>query len=82
MARTVEENKKLLNRVTRIRGQLDAIARALDQSHVAPAKSNTRSAGAKAYLALIATAPTTGKRILRLTPPLSPTSYRQIRWSI
>jgi DNA-binding FrmR family transcriptional regulator len=31
MAHTVEEKKKLLNRVRRIRGQVDAIERALDQ---------------------------------------------------
>ena len=31
MAHTAEEKKKLLNRVRRIRGQVDAIARALDQ---------------------------------------------------
>ena len=31
MAHTLEEKKKLLNRVRRIRGQVDAIERALDQ---------------------------------------------------
>jgi DNA-binding FrmR family transcriptional regulator len=31
MAHTLEEKKKLLNRVRRIRGQVDAIDRALDQ---------------------------------------------------
>jgi DNA-binding FrmR family transcriptional regulator len=31
MAHTVEEKKKLLNRVRRIRGQVEAIERALDQ---------------------------------------------------
>jgi DNA-binding FrmR family transcriptional regulator len=31
MAHTVEEKKKLLNRVRRIRGQVDSIERALDQ---------------------------------------------------
>jgi DNA-binding FrmR family transcriptional regulator len=31
MAHTIEEKKKLLNRVRRIRGQVDSIARALDQ---------------------------------------------------
>lgn len=31
MAHTVEEKKKLLNRVRRIRGQVDAIERALEQ---------------------------------------------------
>jgi DNA-binding FrmR family transcriptional regulator len=31
MAHTIEEKKKLLNRVRRIRGQVDAIERALDQ---------------------------------------------------
>jgi DNA-binding FrmR family transcriptional regulator len=31
MAHTLEEKKKLLNRVRRIRGQVDSIARALDQ---------------------------------------------------
>jgi DNA-binding FrmR family transcriptional regulator len=31
MAHTIEEKKKLLNRVRRIRGQVEAIERALDQ---------------------------------------------------
>jgi len=31
MAHTIEEKKKLLNRVRRIRGQVDSVARALDQ---------------------------------------------------
>jgi DNA-binding FrmR family transcriptional regulator len=31
MAHTTEEKKKLLNRVRRIRGQVDSIARALEQ---------------------------------------------------
>ena len=31
MAHTIEEKKKLLNRVRRIRGQVDSIERALDQ---------------------------------------------------
>ena len=31
MAHTIEEKKKLLNRVRRIRGQVDSVARALEQ---------------------------------------------------
>ena len=31
MAHTIEEKKKLLNRARRIRGQVDSVARALEQ---------------------------------------------------
>ncbi|MCP6390941.1 metal-sensing transcriptional repressor, partial [Klebsiella pneumoniae] len=33
MSHTVQEKQKLLNRVRRIRGQLDAIERALEDEH-------------------------------------------------
>ncbi len=33
MAHTIRDKKKLLNRVRRIRGQIDAVEKALDQEH-------------------------------------------------
>jgi len=33
MAHTIRDKKKLLNRVRRIRGQMDAVEKALDQEH-------------------------------------------------
>ncbi len=54
MAHTIAEKKKLLNRVRRIRGQVEAVERALDQEAECPEVLHTISACRGAMDALMA----------------------------
>jgi DNA-binding FrmR family transcriptional regulator len=73
MAHTVEEKKKLLNRVRRIRGQVEAIERALDQEAECSDILHTISACRGAMDALMAEVIEGHIRFHILDPESSPT---------
>jgi DNA-binding FrmR family transcriptional regulator len=73
MAHTVEEKKKLLNRVRRIRGQVEAIERALDQEAECSDTLHTISACRGAMDALMAEVIEGHIRFHVLDPKTTPT---------
>jgi DNA-binding FrmR family transcriptional regulator len=73
MAHTTEEKKKLLNRVRRIRGQVDSIERALDQEAECSHILHTISACRGAMDALMAEVIEGHIRFHVLDPKVTPT---------
>ena len=73
MAHTTEEKKKLLNRVRRIRGQVEAVERALDQEAECSVVLHNISACRGAMDALMAEVIEGHIRFHVLDPKISPT---------
>lgn len=78
MAHTTEEKKKLLNRVRRVRGQVDAIERALDQEAECSDVLHTISACRGAMDALMAEVIEGHIRFHVLDPKTTPTDEQTL----
>jgi DNA-binding FrmR family transcriptional regulator len=78
MAHTTEEKKKLLNRVRRIRGQVEAVERALDQEAECSVVLHTISACRGAMDALMAEVIEGHIRFHVLDPKTTPTDEQSL----